>query len=106
MLKLNAQDIGHKTMAVLEHDIHPSTQHGADRRYGCHNRDWSKAKGYYADSKERRADGTYFDVQVLIPHRMSTSCRYDLSNVDVCCNGCEHVGQGEAYDKMVRERGS
>ena len=67
-------------MPVIDHPIHPSTQKGEDFRYGCWNREPFKA-GYVAHP---------WSIAKYIPHNMSTSCKYDLSNKDPNCQGCKH----------------
>jgi len=91
-------------MPVIEHEIHERTQHGADFRYGCWNRTHF-APGYVAPDRRYLPDGNYLEAKVIIPHVMSTTCRYDMSLTDAGCGGCINRGSGEAYDRMVREHG-
>ena len=98
-------------MPVLDHEVHPSTQIGKDYRHGC----WNLSRnftGYWAQDGweflDRDADGMPRISQpkwVWIHHNMSTECRNDFSLTDPFCKGCEWVGTGEAYDKMVKEQG-
>lgn len=69
-------------MPGLDHEIHPSVRHGPDFRYGCNG------------------------LPAELNHRMSDRCRYDLSLKDAGCTDCPHRGKGEAYDAMVRSRGT
>ena len=69
-------------MPVLDHGTHPSTVIGPDHRYGCWN------------------------LPGQLNHAMSDRCRYDMSLTDQNCEGCTHRGKGEAYDKLIREKGS
>ena len=91
-------------MAVLEHDIHPRTQHGEEFRYGCHNRSWD-ALGYHTSVRYYRPDGTFYFRKKFVEHRMSKECRFDLSLTDNGCRECKHRGSGEAYNEMVRRLG-
>ena len=81
-------------MPVEDHPIHPSTQKGANYRYGCWNRG-SFAAGYYAPDRVYRPDGTFYTVQTFIRHATSTDCKYDKP-LDPTCEGCAHVQKPEA----------
>ena len=76
-------------MPVIDHSTHPSTQRGPGHRYSCWNR-------------PRPGSLVNLDKLGMIPNRMSTECRYDLSLSDPCCTDCKHRGSGEEYDKSVR----
>ena len=54
---------------------------------GCHNIN-SAARGYYARDREYYNDGTWKDVLVWIPHRMSKHCRTRDRDVLAECQGC------------------
>jgi len=74
-------------MPVEEIPVHEKVKIAADKRYGC----WGKAKqsaGYYAPDRRYKPDGTFYIVQVFIPHAMTTDCRYDLHNTDPRCTDC------------------
>lgn len=79
-------------MPVLDHEVHESVRESQDAKYGCHNRAPFQA-GYFAPNGITTA---------YVSHRMSTECRYDMSLADRKCDGCKHIGSGEAYDQMVR----
>lgn len=66
-------------MPVEDHPIHPSTQKGADFRYGCWNHE-PFAAGYIAHPWSRAK---------YVPHVMSTDCKYDIKD-DLNCEGCKH----------------
>lgn len=83
-------------MPVIDHPIHPSTQHGADYRYGCHNKPRPVAGALVTGSP------AYGSQQW--PFANSTECKHDLSVSDPNCTGCAHRDGGEDYDQM-RERG-
>lgn len=77
-------------MPVDDHPIHPSTQKGADFRYGCWNGD-REFLGYAAPDRELNLlTGKYELNAVWIRHELSKECRYDLSHKDNNCNGCKH----------------
>ena len=89
-------------MPVDDHPVHPSTQKGADFRYGCWNRK-PFADAYLAPQrfvKPSMSDWSYrnftcsnedFEIgTVYVMHAMSTDCRYDLSHKDQSCEGCQH----------------
>lgn len=82
-------------MPVVEHDIHPSTQHGEDFRYGCHNKPRPKELHLIAG-------GQYGE---LYPYRFSTTCRFDMSFTDPGCRGCWWQGLGEKYAEEIRRNG-
>lgn len=90
-------------MPVDEKPVHPLTVAG--ERYGCYQRG-EFSKGYYAPDREHLADGRWHNVMRFIPHRMSTECRFDLSLISNRCGDCPHKGTGEAYDAMMRAKGS
>ena len=84
-------------MPVIDHDVDPSTQKGADFRYGCWNH--QRAEGYWASTWS-------WHGKAFIAHRMSLECRYDMSITDPNCTDCKHRGSGEAYAQSVREHGA
>lgn len=81
-------------MPVEDHPIHPSTQKGADFRYGCWNRD-EYAESYYAPNRRAGANGyqpTFWMERVRIPFRMSRECmtaKIGLAVSDPNCDGCK-----------------
>ena len=75
-------------MAVLDHEAHEKVKISADKPYGCHSRT-GFIKGYYAPDRIYRPDGTFYVVQTLIPHAMSSHCRaFYLWDTDPRCGGC------------------
>jgi len=87
---------------VLDRPTHEKTIGGG--RYGCHNRPEFAAE-YYAKSGYDWS-GNRVQVWTLVPHRMSTECRYDQSLTDPMCSGCKHAGSGEQYAEGVRLNGA
>ena len=79
-------------MPVDDHPVHEKVKISADKAYGCKNR--KTAKGYYAPDREYRPDGTYYLRLVFIPHRLTTSCKYDFRRTDPRCKGCNHRSDG------------
>ena len=92
-------------MPVEDHAVHDKVKHAADYKYGCHNRK-EYDTGYFAPDRIYKPDGTFYIVQKRIPYTMSRECRYDMSLSDSHCEGCQHRGSGEAYNEMVRSKGS
>ena len=91
-------------MPVLDHETHHSVVHHAGAVYGCWNRDKFK-DGYTVLVRVYFPDGKY-DMQIeIVPHMMSTDCRFDLSDNDTKCNGCMHQGRGKIYNEMIRKVG-
>lgn len=77
-------------MPVEDHPIHPSTQKGADFRYGCHDRK-PFAQSYYAPNRQAGTNGhqpTFWIERVRVEFRMRRDCRYDLAKTDPACAGC------------------
>ena len=74
---------------VEDHEVHELTRIALGKRYGCHNRG-GFAPGYHAPDRRYRPDGTFYVIQVFIPHKMSTACRYDLFETDPRCEGCNY----------------
>ena len=74
---------------VEDHPIHPSTQKGADFRYGCHNRR-PFSSGYYAPHRVYGFDGLFTVELKWIPFAMSRDCKFDMPN-DPGCEGCRHA---------------
>lgn len=72
---------------VDDHPVHEKVKIDADKAYGCKNR--VMAKGYYAPDRVYKPDGTFYVVQVFIPHRLTTSCKYDFRRTDPRCGGCK-----------------
>ncbi len=91
-------------MAVLEHAVHEKTREAAGAVWGCHNRPDFKP-GYWAPDRRYLPDGTFEVILVWVPHFGARECRNDISLSDSKCDGCTYRGTGEAYSKMVRERG-
>ena len=79
-------------MPVEDHPVHPSTQKGADFRYGCWNIERDSC-GYWTSERvfrmDCRGETQVHIVPKWIPNVMSTDCRYDLSAADQNCAGCE-----------------
>ncbi len=92
-------------MPGLDYEVHELTRQDSDAKYGCNNRGEFSA-GYYAPDRKYLPDGRWFDTMTFIPHRMSTECRFDISLTDTKCNTCPRRGSGEAYDKLIRSRGT
>ena len=95
-------------MPGLDHAPSAMTKRTDADPYGCHNGERGKPHLLVLDGYETKSDatGNYAIPRMkLIDFVMSTECRYDMSLSDKRCSGCKHVGSGEAYDKMVRERG-
>ena len=93
-------------MPVDDHPIHPSTQKGADFRYGCWNRG-EFTEAYSAPQRRAGANGyqpTFWMERIRIPFRMSRGCKYDMSNDDPNCAGCSRIGQYAAACKSVEEK--
>lgn len=95
-------------MPVEDHEVHDKTKIGPDNRYECHNR--APFKEAYRAPQRRHGSNGYIAIfefeAVLVPHRMSRECRYDMSLTDWQCEGCHSRGLGEAYAKSVREAAS
>lgn len=75
-------------MPVDDHPIHPSTQKGADFRYGC----WNRAEfvgSYFAPRRELEETMEFSFQAEPIAFRMSRECKYDLSANDAACEGCK-----------------
>ena len=77
---------------VDDHPVHKKVRIEANKPYGCKNHVTSK--GYYAPDRVYRPDGTFYIVQVFIPHVMTTSCKYDLAEQDPRCTGCKWESDG------------
>ena len=60
--------------------------------YGCHNHKPYPA-GYWGTERIYHNDGSWYLWPVFIEHRMSTTCKYDLSKSDYRCAGCKHKEQ-------------
>ena len=81
-------------MPVEDHPVHPSTQKGADFRYGCWNRD-EYSEAYYAPQRTAGTDGykpTWWFERVRIPFRMSRECmtaKTGWAATDPNCEGCK-----------------
>lgn len=88
-------------MPVEDHEIHPSTQRDSSFRYGCHNNP-KKSTGYFAPDRRYKPDGTFYVIQVRIPHTMSTKCRFDMYNSDPQCEGCTVEKDVEYLERMAQ----
>ena len=91
-------------MPVENHAVHSKVKEKKGTKYGCHNRK-PYMESYYAPNRKMGSSGyepIFFFERVRIPHTMSRECRYDMSLQDVKCDGCQHRGSGEAYDKKIR----
>lgn len=95
-------------MPVLDHPIHPSTQHGADFRYGCWNRPSRFKPDYTAPQRRFYPDGSFDVISVCIPFRGSHDCHFDGKNGrvgdDPSCEGCRHY-QVSSYVQDTLENG-
>lgn len=95
-------------MPVLDHEIHPSTQQGADARYGCWSRKAKFKAHYWAPHRRYFPDGSFDVISVRIPFRNSHDCRFDGKNgtagEDPKCEGCRHYKQSD-YVKSILENG-
>lgn len=83
-------------MPVVEHEVHQHGIRDAEHRYGCWDRlsfkNWFRAQdGWWHDGSE------LVGKSAMVPHRLSTDCRYDRSLSDPACRGCRHAGSGERY---------
>lgn len=84
-------------MPVIEHEIHPSVRHGAEKRYGCWNLPRPVENSLVVGAEAYGAQ--------TWPFCMSTECRFDLSLSDPWCEGCDHQGSGETYAATIRMEG-
>jgi len=91
-------------MAVLESTPNALNTLTSTTPYGCKNREMRD--GYFAPARRYFPDGSFEMTSKYIHHSMSKECRYDRSLTDVRCAGCEHRGSGEAYNAMVRTKGT
>ncbi len=86
-------------MPVMDHPIHPSTQHGAEFRYGCNNRN-QKPRGYFVLTRHYFPSGEYELRNEWIENTMSKGCR----NVDYKshpgCKDCPAPKDLEYINKM------
>ena len=84
-------------MPVIDHGQHASTAKDSEsHRYGCFDRlpskKWLRVQdGWWHDGRD------LVGKSEMIPHRLSTDCRYDRSLSDGACAGCCHAGSGERY---------
>lgn len=95
-------------MPVEDLPVHEKVREKAGTKYGCFNKDRDML-GYYAPNRMAGSDGykPVFRLEaVRIPHVMSRECRYDMSLNDMKCQGCKHIGSGEAYADKVRKNGA
>ena len=95
---------------VEEHAVHEKVRQKEGARYGCHNKprrrdDYFVKTGHDATKTHFDGDVTTRQRRSLIPDFGSLECRYDMSLTDDKCEGCEHRGSGEAYDKKILEVG-
>ena len=74
-------------MPVPDHPIHPSTQHGAEFRYGCHSRT-KRPAGYYVLVRVYRKKGGYDLRNRFVKDTSSRDCRYVFHDTDPACAGC------------------
>jgi hypothetical protein len=90
-------------MPVLDHAIHPSTQHGDDYRYGCHSKrnPGRKSPGYWVKVREYYPDGMFDMVDQFVLHNMSVKCRYMDRAADANCRDCTN----ESDMKYFKEYG-
>jgi len=92
-------------MAVLTHEVHEKVKIDINKPYGCHGFG-NRYKGYLVQERSYRNDGTYVLRDKFIEYRMSHECRYDMSLTDPRCENCKNRGSGEAYNEMVRSKGT
>ena len=92
-------------MAVLTHEVHEKVKIEANKPYGCNGFD-ERSPGYWVQERSYCANGTYVLINKFLPYRMSRECRYDMSLTDPRCENCKNRGSGEAYNEMVRSKGS
>lgn len=93
-------------MPVIDHPIHPSTQHGPDARWGCWNRPRRRDPMLMKDGHLAASPDGLETVQRwrIVPDFGSLECRNDVSLTDPRCTDCEHRGSGEAYTKSMIEK--
>ena len=91
-------------MAVLNHDIHPSTQRGADHKPACYNKPRTRNPYLVKDGWRFVYDGSghYESVQMwkVIDDTGSLECRSDCAE----CVGCEHFDT--SYVDRIKKEGS
>ena len=90
-------------MAVLTHEVHQLTI-GKPTYETCQIK--QRKASYWAPDRIYFPDGSFESTSVRVPDTSSTTCRYDMSEIDSRCTGCEQVGAGNAYNEMVREKGA
>ena len=88
-------------MPVLDHAVHPSTQHGADFKYGC-NAVRPQPQGYYVMVREYHGDGRYALLPKLVEHAMSVACRYMDHATDPGCRDCQQ-SKDHTYINQMKE---
>lgn len=87
-------------MPVEDHEVHEKVRISADEPYGCSGRS-GFAAGYYAPDRRHKPDGTFYVIQVWIPHAMSTACRnFYLWDVDPRCAVCTSERDVEYAERM------
>ena len=95
-------------MPVEDHAVHSKVKEKAGTKYGCFNRK-PYMEAYYAPNRKMGSSGyepIFFFERIRVPHTMSRECRYDMSLKDVKCEGCKHIGTGEAYAEKIRAKGA
>ena len=73
---------------VIDHPVHEKTRIKAGYKYGCYDRK-GMSVGYIAPDRQYRPDGTFIVTQKFISHVLSETCKYDMSDKDKFCEGCE-----------------
>lgn len=92
-------------MPVLDHEIHERTRQSDSARYGCHNKPRMRQDIPVKDGHRPLGDGNSAQHWRFIKDFGSLECRYDMSLRDRKCEGCEHLGSGEEYDRSIRAKG-
>ena len=87
-------------MPVEDIPVHEKGKIDDSTPYGCHSRKGLE-KGYFAPDRRYKPDGTFYVIQVRIPHAMSTACRsFYLWDKDPRCAGCTAEKDIEYRNKM------
>ena len=73
---------------VLDHPVHEKMKLKAGTKYGCFDKKRTTV-GYYALDRQYRPDGTFVVTHKFISDVMSKTCKYDMSQKDKRCEGCD-----------------
>jgi hypothetical protein len=88
-------------MPVEDHAVHEKVKISDSTPYGCHSREGVNT-GYFAPDRRYKPDGTFYVIQIRIPHTMSKTCRsFYLWDTDPRCAGCTADKDFEYRDRMV-----